>query len=334
MTDKKLLVVGIGSIGKRHIDNFKDYFNQIDIVDTRDDRILEAKNTFNINKAYSNYKEALEKNSYNSIVISVPPHLHLEIARTAALNDINLFIEKPLGMNVNGWDEIIDICHKKKLKNYVAFCHRHIPYTASLKSLLDTNRIGDVYNFNLRWGSYLPDWHPHEDYRSFYMAKKDQGGGALLDESHGIDLVRYLFGEVHKVYASVGNFSNLEISSDDSAFLTMIFKRNIISQINFDLNARHPRINLEIVGEKGTIIWDRVKHLISVYDSESKEWSNQQFTKDDLMMMYPLQAKHFYDCINNDAIEMVNIKDALKTQEIIDASFLSSSQEKMIYLTK
>ena len=61
MTDKKLLVVGIGSIGKRHIDNFKDYFNKIDIVDTRDDRILEAKNTFNINEAYSSYKEALDK---------------------------------------------------------------------------------------------------------------------------------------------------------------------------------------------------------------------------------------------------------------------------------
>ena len=148
MTDKKLLVVGIGSIGKRHIDNFKDYFNKIDIVDTRDDRILEAKNTFNINEAYSSYKEALDKNSYNSIAITVPPHLHLEIARMAALNDVNLFIEKPLGMNVNGWDEVIDICNKKKLKNYVAFCHRHIPYTASLKSLLDSNRIGDVFNFN------------------------------------------------------------------------------------------------------------------------------------------------------------------------------------------
>ena len=56
------------------------------------------------------------------------------------------------------------------------------------------------------------------------MAKKNQGGGALLDESHGIDLVRYLFGEVDSVFAKVGNFSDLEISSDDNAYLTLIFK--------------------------------------------------------------------------------------------------------------
>ena len=79
--------------------------------------------------------------------------------------------------------------------------------------------------------------------------KKEQGGGALMDESHGLDLMRYLFGEVDSVYAVVSNYSNLELTSDDCAFLTLKFKDKILSQINFDLVARYPRINLEIVGK-------------------------------------------------------------------------------------
>ncbi len=328
--EKNLLVVGIGSIGKRHIDNFSVYFDSIDIVDTRDDRLSEAKAKYNIRNSYKNYLNAINENNYNSIAITVPPHLHLQMAKTAALKNINLFIEKPLGINCEGWDEVISICKNNNLVNYVAFCHRHIPYTIKLKKLIEDKVVGKIINFNMRWGSYLPDWHPYEDYRTFYMAKKNQGGGALLDESHGLDLVRYLFGEVNQVYANVGNYSDLEITSDDCAFLTMVFESKILSHINFDLAARYPRINLEVVGSKGTIIWDRVDHKISIYDADKKSWSFDQYSKDDLMSMYPNQAKHYVDCINKISKESVNIEDALKTQKIIDASFESSNQGKMI----
>ena len=81
-------------------------------------------------------------------------------------------------MNVEGWQEISDECNKKQLLNYVAFCHRHIPYTKKLKELLDSNTIGKIINTNMRWGSYLPDWHPYEDYRSFICQKRTRRGSS------------------------------------------------------------------------------------------------------------------------------------------------------------
>mgnify|MGYP001230313999 CR=1 FL=1 len=329
---KAILVVGVGSIGKRHIGQFSKYYKSIDVVDTRNDRLDEVSSKFRIRNKYKSYIDAIKNNKYEAIIICTPPHLHLNIATHAVNNNINLFIEKPLGINSSGWKNVITKVKKKKLINYVAFCHRHISYTKYLKKLIDKRIVGNIININLRWGSYLPDWHPYEDYRTFYMAKKKQGGGALLDESHGIDLVRHFFGEVKEVYANVGNYSDLEISSDDNAFLTFIFKKNIIAHLNFDLVSRYPRVSLEIVGSKGTLIWDRVDHQIKVYKSLNKKWQTIKYTKDDLMKMYDNQTKHFINCLKLKEIASVDISDALKTQKIIDASFKSSSKKKVIKL--
>ena len=328
----KILVVGVGSIGRRHIDNFKDYFNQIDIVDTRQDRIEQSIKQFKINKSFSDYKIAIKNESYDAVIITTPPHLHLEIAKKAVEFNNNIFIEKPLGVSAIGWEEIAIECKKKQLINYVAYCHRHIPYTNKLIEFLDPEQIGRVVNVIIRWGSYLPNWHPWEDYRTFYMAKKEQGGGALLDESHGLDLVRYLFGEIEEVFAIVDKISDLEITSDDSAFLTLRTKKNALIQISFDLNSRDTSVSMEIIGTLGNLIWDRDKHFVKFFDIKENKWNIFKYKKEDFLSMYPNQAKHFYECITNKTKTLIDIDDAIKTQKIIDLAFESNKQRKLLKL--
>ena len=233
-----ILIVGVGSIGKRHFSLFKKYFEKIDLCDVNLGRCksIMKDNKKIINKIGSNFSKMISKNNYKVVCITTPPHMHLKIAELAIKSNANIFIEKPLGMNNKGWKKISLECKKKKLINFIAYCHRFIPYTKILKDILKSNKIGKVHFVNLRWGSYLPDWHPYEDYRSFYMSKKSQGGGALMDESHGIDLLRYLFGEIKSVYADVKNISELELSSDDAALLTLEFKNGINCHANFDLS--------------------------------------------------------------------------------------------------
>jgi len=326
----KLLVVGTGSIGKRHLGNFQKYFDKCDIADSRDDRINECNKKFKINNSFLSYDEAFRNNDYDVVLITLPPHLHLDVAKKAVKKDINLFIEKPLGMNNQGWLEIAKECSKKQLVNYVAYCHRHINYTKKFKEILDTKKFGKILNVSMKWGSYLPDWHPWEDYRSFYMAKKDQGGGALLDESHGLDLVRYFFGEVKEVFAIVDKTSELEISSDDHALLTLRMKDNTLVQINFDLVARVPSCKMEVTAENGTLIWDRVNHKIQAYEIEKQKWEEDVYSKEDFLNMYINQTDYFIKCLKQKSKPMNDIYDAMKTQEIIDKSFLSSKEKKLI----
>ena len=329
----KILIVGLGSIGRRHTDNFSKHCKNIDIVDINPERIDQAKKEYNIHRAFTNYEEALEKNIYDFVAITTPPHLHLPIAKLSAQKNSHLFIEKPVGMNVDGWDEVAKLCEKNNLISYVAYCHRHINYSNRLKELIDSGIFGRIIHANMRWGSYLPDWHPWEDYRTFYMAKKEQGGGALLDESHGIDLARYILGDIKEVFAVVDTISDLEMTSDDVAFLTLKAESGVLIQINFDLVARAPRCNFEIVGTDGTIIWDRTNSRIEYYTSESEEWVVEDFKTEDTLQMYPNQAKYFIDCIKNNQKPNLDLYDGLKTQKVIDGAFQSSLTGKIIPLS-
>tara|TARA_B100001250_G_scaffold398873_1_gene407644 strand:- start:426 stop:1424 length:999 start_codon:yes stop_codon:yes gene_type:complete len=327
--NKKLLVVGVGSIGKRQISNFAKYFI-IDIAELRSDRIKETTKQFKINKIFKDYKEAIKSEKYDVVAITVPPHLHLPIAKFAVKHNIGLFIEKPLGMSSKGWKEVYKTCIKKKLVNYVAYCHRFVPYTIRLKKLISQKIVGKIYSSHLKWSSYLPDWHKHENYKNFYMSKKEQGGGSLLDDSHGIDLIRHIIGEVKNISSLVTNVSELKMTSDDSFFATLQMKNKSITQMSFDLFSRTPRIYLEITGSKGTIIWDRVDHKIKIYNRKKNKWKIEKYSLKSLLSMYPNQAKYFYECIIKKRKNFNNINDALNTQKVIDAGFLSSKKKKII----
>jgi predicted dehydrogenase len=114
--------------------------------------------------------------------------------------------------------------------------------------------------------SYLPAWHPYEDYRKFYMAKKALGGGTLLDQSHLFDLTRMFLGEIRGVYGVSTRHSCLEIETDDFGELVLEMKSGIHVSLHIDLFSQPRREYYHVMGAGGTLQWDMyantVTHLV------------------------------------------------------------------------
>ena len=103
----------------------------------------------------------------------------------------------------------------------MGFQFRFHPGLLRCRELIDAGRIGKPLSFRAEWGEYLPGWHPWEDYRKSYSARKDLGGGVLLTLSHPLDYIRWFFGDPEWIWAMNGKISDLELDVDDIAEIGM-----------------------------------------------------------------------------------------------------------------
>ena len=252
-----ILVVGAGSIGQRHIKNLVGLGITVSIVEPTKNGFVEGWGRTLAGKfLYSSILEAFEQPDYDAAIVAVPTYLHMEVAVSLAQHNMPLFIEKPVSHCME--DVLFFQGEMEHYKQWavVGYSMRFHPAIQIIKDLLP--QIGTPLYARAEVGQYLPDWHPEEDYRNWYMAREDQGGGALLDLSHEIDYMRWLFGEVHteKMVGFVGKTSDLDIDSDDCTEFIAGFGDQLLGSVHMDLLDRSYNRRLRIVGSEGTISWD------------------------------------------------------------------------------
>lgn len=319
----RLLVVGCGSVGKRHLGNFQQLgVPHLGGVDPRSDRRQEVTQRLGISAVYASTEEALA-DKYNAVVVGVPTAYHLEVARQAIASGAHVLMEKPLSDRLEGLEKLLAEAKKKSLVFMVGYTYRFWPPLQTIKKLLDQEILGRLYSAQITFSEYLPDWHPWEDYRHWFMARKDLGGGAILDESHAIDLARCLLGEVASVFCVNGHFSHLEITSDDLSEMVVSFRSGAIGSLHMDIFGRHHRRDLAIMGEKGNISWDFYTNEVKLYQGDGKVWQTWKFSSE-RNDMFVAEARHFLDCIAGKATPPVDGYDGLKTLKVILAAIESS----------
>ncbi len=318
-----ILVVGCGSIGKRHIRNLITLGiepKKIFCVETRDDRINEVKN-YGIITVYKDLNLALDsENKYDSAIICSPTSLHIEQCNLLSSKKINLMIEKPLSSNLDGIEILKKNVKQNNLVVLMAYIFRFSPQVQMIKDLLKNKSIGKIYYVRGEFSEYLPDWHPYEDYRSFYMAEKTMGGGSILDQSHIFDLVHYLIDGFSSVKAFNSKVSNLEINADDISELIVELKNGVIASLHTDIFGRQHKKFLDIKGEDGNINWDFYKNEVSVYNTKDKTLVVHNKFPTDFNLTYINEMKHFLDCCKNKKKTLAPLNDGIDTMKLIKAA--------------
>ena len=314
--DRRFLVIGCGSIGKRHMGNLLGLgVRNVIGMDLRADRRDEAEERLGV-ATVSSLEEAWIGQP-DVAVIALPTSLHVPIAMEAAGHGCHLFIEKPLGDRMKGTEELATIVKKNNLTSLVGCNIRYHHGPAVIKELIEKNTVGKVISVGIDAGQYLPDWHPWEDYREMYSAKSSLGGGVILDGIHEIDYARWMFGEVSEVYAQGGKLSSLKIDTEDSVNILMRMAAGFTVSIHMDYIQRHYWRTCKVIGEEGTIYWDISQGTVRLYTAASGRWESFNQPEDyNINQMYLDEMQHFFRCLDGSDTSAMDIDEARRVLEI------------------
>lgn len=306
----KILLTGLGSIGKRHLRLLQEHGDPMEIHAYRSGSA--DKTAFPDVIQHTSLDNALAV-SPDIAFITNPTSLHVETATVCAEAGCHLFIEKPLSHSLDGVDELIRIVDENDLITYVACVLRFHPVLQRISSLLDDNTIGDLYSYRIYSGSYLPDWRPKQDYRKSYSADPQMGGGVVMDLIHEIDYAYWLFGDTTAIRSWVGQVSNLEIESEDLAEIIVETDTGTIGQIHLDYYRIEPRRTITISGESGVIRGDLIDGNVEIEAGDKHKIENCNIDRDDL---YQRQLDSFLSHIRTDTLPDNNVREARRVLEI------------------
>jgi len=281
----KILFVGLGSIGQRHLVNAKKIFKGSEfyalriknknllIKNTKASKIKDLGKFYKI-KIVKDYKAAL-KIKPNLTFICNPSSKHLGDAIKFAETGSNLFIEKPLGRSKKLEKQLIKIIKRKKIITMVGYQTRFHPLVMKLKKIIKNNSYGKIVYANLNYLTFLPHHHKYENYENSYAAQRNLGGGVIDGLIHEIDLITHFFGLPYKQNAIKNNSGLLKINCEDS--FSSLMKFNVKKNI-FDVFLRLSYVQSK-EERKISILFEKALIKVCLVKNDMKIYSNKNFLK-------------------------------------------------------
>ena len=323
----KFLIVGLGSIGRRHLRNLR-ALGEGDIVLLRSHRATLPDDELTGFPVETEIATALKNHRLDAVIVANPTSMHLDVAIPAAEAGYHILLEKPISGSLEHVDQLESAAKRSGSRILVGFQFRFHPTLRKAAELMASGELGKVLTFHAHWGEYMPDWHPWEDYRQTYAAREDLGGGVIRTLTHPLDYARWLAGEVTEVCAISGHISPLEIDTEDVAEIGLRFANGAIGGVHVNYVQRPPVHRLEIVGAKGTLRWDNADGILHFYkmpqpfgdiNANPPAPVMEQFAPAEGFernVMFVDQMKHFIAVVRGEAEPVCTLNDGIRALEM------------------
>jgi len=276
---KTALIIGAGSIGQRHIKNLRKIgIDNIVALRSKKGHFKKLPEALKVVEV-DNWEEAIAS-SPDVAIISNPSSLHIETARKIVDHVKGVFIEKPLSDSTNECQQLIDILNEKKVVSFIGHNMMFHPIVENIIKFYNENDIGEVVNIQCQVGQWLPDWHPYENYKNAYYARKDLGGGVALTLIHEIHLALELAGLPVSVVGEVSKYNKLDLEVDVCSDLMIKHKTGAVSQIHLDYIQQPSHRSGLITFEMGWLSYDFTRiELIGQKKSDDAHvvWSDKNY---------------------------------------------------------
>lgn len=262
----KLLIVGLGSMGKRRARLAKGMDASIEIsgVDTTDSRRTEAEG-LGIT-AYASIGEAVAAEKFDAALVCTAPITHAGII--SKLLDAGLPVFTELNLVSDGYEENMKKAKEKGLPLFLSSTMLYRGETQYIKQQVEA--FDKPVNYIYHIGQYLPDWHPWENYKNFFVGDKRTGG---VREIFGIDLPWLLdtFGPVKSLHVEKDKISQLEVDYPDSYFVTLRHENGVKGMLAVDVVSPKAVRNFECFGEGLHLFWEGNPKSLYTFDHDKGE---------------------------------------------------------------
>ena len=306
MNEKEILVIGAGSIGRRHAANLSLLGARVSVFDVNTALLGEFCKDPRFS-AVHDLESSLKNNRYAAAIVCTPNHLHIPAGQKVADASTDLFIEKPLSHTSDGVAQLIETVKARGLICMAGFNLRYEPGLQYIKKILKPD---DVAFARIEFGSSLPSWRPGTDYRKSYSANRSMGGGIILDDVHEIDYACWLLGYPDKVLSTCGTFGRLEIDVEDTAEFILQYPDKVAT-IHCDyLRKKYTRRCSICLKNGDTIEWVFGERVTVHSDAPDTVFAYAgSFNSND---MYIAEMKEFLACIEQRRTPDSDLKNAAK----------------------
>ncbi|WP_026952143.1 Gfo/Idh/MocA family protein [Algoriphagus mannitolivorans] len=323
----KVLVIGIGSIGARHVNNLLNLgYGNITLVTRRKDFSKDWPEL----TVFESLESALAQGEFTHAVISSPTSRHITDLNLVLKAGIKyVFLEKPLSHSWENVDEVIQqISPEHKIS--LGFDLRFDPGLMKVQELIRSGVIGPVFSAVAFVGQYLPDWRPHEDYRLGSSAKISAGGGVLLDLVHEFDYLHWLLGKAKMIGAFYQNSHSLEIETEDLADVLIKFESGAQATVHLDYLQKKLVRYCHLTGAGGIIRWDLAQRMVCItkINGEEKTWDFSQHERNDRFVKI---IKAFIE--NTQEENLASLPDGLSSLKMVLAAKKSSETSTFVHLS-
>lgn len=328
-TPRKALVVGSGSIARRHLANFRQLLpgSEVGCVSASGRPLADGETI-----ATTQLQSITDAVAWapDLAVVASPAPLHLEHACHLLDAGIPVLIEKPLSDSLDRVRDAAPLLARHRDRIEIAYNLRFLSSALKMRALIDEACVGRILGLRIEAGQYLPDWRPQADYRRQVSANRSLGGGVLLELSHDLDYLIWLFGRFDQVFCIATNSGQLEIDVEDRADI-LLSRDDLTAQVHLDFLQRRASRSCKVIGSTGTLHWDLIANCISLegHGGEEVLFLDPSVDRND---MYVKLLRGFIEVAAGNTAPRITLEDGLVVLDMVEAMRESSATGRSVAL--
>lgn len=317
----EFLIIGLGSMGKRRIRCLKKLgYNGMLGYDLRDDRRTEAEEKYNVKTI--GYLDNTVLSKTGAIIISTPPDKHNEYIRLAIENKKPAFVEA--SVILEGLETLNNLAKNQSVFIAPSCTMRFHPAIRDIKNIVNSRKYGKVTNLTYHAGQYLPDWHPWEDVKDYYVSQKKTNACREIIPFE-LTWITDIVGFPVNISGFHGKTMDIGTDTDDTYVISMDFGDHYGS-MTIDAVSRYATRSLILNMEYGQILWRWDENFVNLYDVKNMEWTQyhstegqaaEGYNKNIIEEMYIDELAAFIDAVNGENEYPNSLGEDIKTLKLL-----------------